>query len=222
MDFSTLRPISSICTDKKLYTKVLWLALFTIFYNICEGLVSIILGIHDETLALFGFGVDSFIEVISGLGILQMVLRIRMNPNTSRSAFEIRALRITGWSFYGLTAGLILGAILNVIQNHKPETTFWGIVVSVVSILVMFWLYKVKTSYGKKLHSDPVIADGRCTLVCIYMSIVLLVSSLAYQLTGFGWIDIIGALGLAWFSYNEGKEALDKAKGKECSCVGNC
>jgi len=206
--------------ESKYYTRVLWLAIFTVVYNLIEGIVSVLLGIHDETLTLLGFGVDSFVVVISGIGILQMVIRIRSNPVSSRGSFEKTALRITGIGFYFLTLGLIAGALLNVLQGRKPETTVWGVVVSVVSLIVMFWLYSSKIKYGKKLNAEPVIADGRCTLVCIYMSIVLLVSSVIYELTGFGWVDTIGALGLAWFSFTEGREAFEKAGGKECEC--NC
>jgi len=64
---------------------------------------------------------------------------------------------------------------------------------------------------GRKLNAEPVIADARCTLVCIYMSVVLLVSSVIYELTGFGWVDTLGAIGLAWFSFSEGREAFEKA-----------
>jgi len=85
---------------KSTYDKVYGLAVFTIAYNFVEGLVSIWFGIGDETLALFGFGVDSFVEVISGIGILQMVIRIRNNPESAISKFERSALRITGFSFY--------------------------------------------------------------------------------------------------------------------------
>jgi len=194
----------------------LLLAIFTIVYNLAEGIISVMLGIQDETLALFGFGVDSFIEVLSGFGILQMVIRIDKNPGSSRTRFEITALRITGSSFYILTLGLLAGATINFYTGHKPESTFWGVVISGISILVMFWLYRSKIHYGKKLNSEPVISDGKCTLVCLYMSIVLLLSSAIYELTGFGWVDTIGALGLAWFSFNEGREAFEKARGKEC------
>lgn len=200
------------------YNKVKWLAIFTIVYNIVEGVVSVILGAQDETLALFGFGMDSFVEVISGFGILQMVLRIRRNPASKRTHFEVTALKITGWGFYVLTVGLVAGAILNIFQGHKPETTIWGVVVSAISIIIMTLLYRFKVFYGRKLNSDPVIADGKCTLVCVYMSIVLLISSVVYELTGIGWLDALGALGLAWFSFNEGREALEKAKGRECCC----
>ena len=207
--------------NKNIYTKVIYLAWFTILYNLAEGLVSIYFGFNDETLALFGFGIDSFIEVVSGTGILVMAYRIGKNTSTEITKFEKTALNITGWSFYILSGGLIITSILNVLYGHKPETTIWGIIISAISIIVMYVLYKSKTSYGKKIGSAPVIADGRCTLVCIYMSIVLLGSSLIYEMTGFGWIDTLGALGLAWFSFREGKEALEKAEGKECCSCGH-
>src|SRR5664280_2549848 len=109
------------------YKKAYQLSLFTIFYNIFEGLVSMILGFKDETLTLFGFGVDSFIEVVSGIGIAVMILRIQQYPESSKNGFEIKALKITGTSFYLLSAGLLVGIILNIIRNHKPETTLWAV-----------------------------------------------------------------------------------------------
>lgn len=205
-------------SEDKLYQKAYFLSLFTIIYNLVEGIVSMILGYEDETLVLFGFGVDSFIEVMSGIGIVIMVLRIRQNPASSKSEFEIRALKITGTAFYLLSAGLLAGIVLSVVNNHKPEATFWGVIISLISILVMVWLMNAKKSAGKKLHSDPVISDANCTRVCVYMSLVLLVSSLIYELTGFAYADVIGAAGLIYFSVSEGKEAFEKAKGKSCDC----
>ena len=196
----------------------LWLALFTIFYNIAEGLISIFFGISDEALTLFGFGVDSFIEVMSGLGILAMVLRIRQNPDTSRTKFEVTALRVTGTAFYLLAVGLGATAIYNLFVAHKPETTLPGLIISAVSIAVMWALVMGKRKVGRALNSMPILADANCTMVCIYMSLVLLASSLIYELTGFGFIDSIGALGLIYFSYKEGRESFDKANGLECDC----
>ncbi len=209
-------------SEQILYQRAYRLSLFTIFYNIAEGLVSMALGYSDETLALFGFGADSFIEVMSGVGIAVMVLRIQQNPGSPKSAFEITALKITGTAFYLLSAGLLAGIILNIINQHKPETTLWGVIISTVSIAVMVWLMNAKKKTGKALNSEPVIADANCTKVCVYMSVVLLVSSLIYELTGFAWADAIGAAGLIYFSVSEGKEAFEKAKGKECSCGDNC
>ncbi len=205
--------------EVKYYRRVLWLAVFTIGYNLIEGMVSVLFGIHDETLVLLGFGIDSFAEVISGAGILMMVIRIRSNPHSPVSQYERTALRITGTVFYLLTAGLLAGALVNLWYGHKPETTLWGVVIAVISLMVMIWLYRSKIRYGRLLDAEPVIADGRCTLVCIYMSAVLLASSAIYELTGFGWVDTLGALGLAWFSFTEGKESFEKAAGKECGCA---
>jgi len=101
--------------EQKLYNTAFQLSLFTIFYNILEGIVSMILGIEDETLSLFGFGADSFIEVISGIGIAAMIIRIRRNPGSSKSKFEINALRITGTSFFLLSAGLLAGIVFNIV-----------------------------------------------------------------------------------------------------------
>ncbi len=205
--------------EKRLYKLAYRLSLFTIFYNIVEGVVSMILGYKDETLTLFGFGVDSFIEVMSGVGITVMILRIKQNPQSIKSAFEIKALRITGTAFYLLSAGLLAGIVLNLINHHKPETTLWGVIISLVSIAIMVWLMNAKKKIGRKLNSEPIIADANCTKICVYMSLVLLASSLIYELTGFQYADIIGAAGLIYFSITEGKEAFETARGKECNCA---
>lgn len=205
-------------SEEKLYKKAYLLSLFTICYNLVEGLVSMFLGYEDETLALFGFGVDSFIEVMSGIGIAIMIRRIRQNPASSKSEFEIKALKITGTAFYILSVGLLVGIVLSLVSNHKPETTLWGVIISLISIAVMVWLMNAKKATGKKLHSDPIISDANCTRVCVYMSVVLLVSSLIYEFTGFAYADVIGAAGLIYFSVSEGKEAFEKAKGKSCCC----
>jgi len=204
---------------QKLYRRAYLLSLFTIFYNVIEGIVSMIIGYVDETLSLFGFGADSFIEVMSGIGIIIMLLRIKANPDSPKSRFEITALKITGSAFFLLSAGLLAGIVLNIVNHHKPESTLWGIIISLISIAVMVWLMTAKKGVGRKLHSDPIIADANCTKVCVYMSIVLLISSLIYELTGFAYADTIGAAGLIYFSITEGKESFEKAKGKECiSC----
>lgn len=210
--------LGMINSEQKLYNRAFQLSLFTIFYNILEGIISMFLGYEDETLSLFGFGADSFIEVMSGIGIAVMITRIRRNPDSSKSKFEIAALKVTGTAFFLLSAGLIAGIVFNIINNNKPETTIWGVIISVISIAVMVWLMKAKRNTGRKLNSDPIIADANCTKVCVYMSVVLLISSLIYELTGFAYADSIGAAGLVYFSVSEGREAFEKARGKNCEC----
>ena len=202
----------------KYWQYALWLAIFTILYNLIEGLVSIYFGAQDEALTLFGFGIDSFIEVMSGAGILAMVLRIRQNPGTPRTKFEHTALRITGTSFYLLAAGLALTSAYNLYTAHKPTTTLPGMVISIISIAAMAALVWSKRRVGRALNSAPILADANCTMVCIYMSVVLLAASFIYYLTGFGFVDGLGALGLIYFSLREGKESFEKAAGLECCC----
>lgn len=202
---------SSITQEKKNYRIVSALAIFTILYNFVEGIVATWLGYQDETLALFGFGVDSFIELISGVGILLMVYRIQRNSSSHRSDFEKLALKTTGVSFYLLVAGLIVSIIISLLTSHKPSTTIWGIGISLVSIVVMIVLLRAKLKVGKQLHSEAILSDASCTKVCIYMSIVLLLSSGIYEATGFAYADALGTAGIAWFSYQEGKECFEKA-----------
>ena len=204
-----------VSQQKRFYQYALWLAFFTILYNTLEGLVSVYLGVQDEALTLFGFGIDSFIEVISGVGIMAMVLRIRQNPDTPRGQFERTALRVTGLSFYLLSGGLLITALYNLSSGHKPETTLSGMIISIISIAVMWALVAGKRNVGRTLDSAPILADANCTMICIYMSVVLLASSLIYQLTGFGLVDSLGALGLIYFSVSEGRESFEKAAGLE-------
>jgi divalent metal cation (Fe/Co/Zn/Cd) transporter len=205
---------------EKLITTALWLAYITIFYNVAEGIISIFFGTSDETLALLGFGVDSFVEVISGIGILHMVFRMRKTGDdpASRDKFEKTALRITGFSFYLLTTGLVVGSILNVLYGSVPETTVPGIIISSISIATMWFLMTYKKKIGEKLYSEAIIADANCTKTCFYLSIVLLVSSGLYEIFRIGYIDIAGSLAIAWFAFSEGREAFEKAKSKSLSC----
>ena len=204
---------------RRLYYFAFLLAQFTIIYNIAEGIISVWLGITDESLALFGFGTDSFVEVISGIGIAHMILRIWKNPGSSRDKFERTALKITGIAFYILAGGLALSGIYNIITGHKPETTIWGVVISSVSILIMLLLISGKTRTGRLLNSEAILADAECTRVCVYMSVILLISSGIYELTGFAYIDSIGTLGLSYLSLKEGRECFIKIKNNvNCSC----
>lgn len=208
--------------NQKLYARATALALFTIFYNVIEGVVSVWFGVADETLSLFGFGLDSFIEVISAVGIWHMVKRINGNGGESRDDFEQRALKITGWAFYALTLILVLTALNNIMTGQRPETTLSGVIISTISILFMWYLIRQKQMIGFALNSKAMLADAACAQACVYLSITLLLSSLAYALTGFGLVDSLGAIGIAWFTYREGRESLGKAKGLECSCSCSC
>jgi divalent metal cation (Fe/Co/Zn/Cd) transporter len=205
----------------KLLKTALILAIITVGYNILEGIISVFFGAEDETLALLGFGVDSFVEVISGIGILHMVLRMRRTDTsdiTTRDKFEKQALNITGTSFFILSAGLVIGAVANIFLQRKPEATIAGILISLISILTMYILMKMKLRTGRQLKSDAIIADANCTKTCFYLSFILLASSGLYELFGVVWFDIAGSLGIAWFAFSEGKEAFEKARQAHIHC----
>jgi divalent metal cation (Fe/Co/Zn/Cd) transporter len=199
------------------------LALITIIYNIAEGMVSVYFGFDDETIALFGFGLDSFVEVISGIGIWHMINRLRRDNGRDSDRFERRALRITGTAFYILAAGLVVTSIMNISRGHRPETAFWGIIVASISIVTMWILIHYKIKVGERLDSQAIIADANCTKACLYLSVILLLSSAGYELTGIGGLDSFGAILIAGFSFREGRESFQKAKGNmNCNCKDNC
>jgi divalent metal cation (Fe/Co/Zn/Cd) transporter len=209
---------------KNLIRTAFALSLISIFYNIAEGLISVYFGAEDDTLALLGFGVDSFVEVISGIGIAHMILRMKYSKVQTRDTFEKTALTITGTVFYLLTAGLIIGSVLNIIYDVKPETTVPGIIIAVISIATMYWLMTSKLKVGTELNSDAIIADANCTKTCFYLSFILLISSGLYELFAVAYFDILGSLGIAYFAFKEGKEAFEKVKSGNllCGCDDHC
>lgn len=200
---------------KQLYRIAFGLAIATILCCIAEAVASVYFGYEDESLTLFGFGAGSFIEVISGLGIAQMVLRLQRFPGSERNNFEQTALRITGYGFYALVAGLVTSAAYNLWTGHKPVNTISGVIIALISICAMSVLIYGKTKVGKQLNSEAILADAECTRVCIYMSVVLLLASGIYALTNIPYIDSIGTLGLAYLSFKEGKECFENAKSEK-------
>lgn len=216
--------ISSHLSHRKTFYK--WataLALITIIYNLIEGGVSVFFGLQDGTAALFGFGLDSYVEVVSGFGIWHMIKRMKQYDITKHDNFEKKALQITGGAFYVLAVGLVITSAINIYKGYSPETTFWGIIVSVVSILCMWILIHYKVKLGRQHNSPALLADANCSKACMYLSVVLLISSVGYEVTGIGMLDPIGAIGIAVLSFREGREAFEKSKGNlTCSCRENC
>lgn len=199
-----------------------WLAVFTIAYNLAEGFVSLYFGLEDETLALAGFGADSFIECLSAAGILHLTRRMRRNDARDMDPFEQNALRVTGAAFYLLAAALSVGAGLAFWLGAQPETTIAGIIVALASLAVMLFLYRAKRAVGRALGSEAIISDARCTRACFWISGVLLASSLAFEAFGLTWLDAAGSLGVAVFAVKEGREAFAKARKASHACGDGC
>ncbi|MBN1797051.1 MAG: cation transporter [Spirochaetales bacterium] len=218
-----MRTLSRLLKSKssaQLLNIAVLLSVITIGYNIIEGLISIFFGTQDETLALFGFGADSFVEVMSGIGILHMVIRIKRNAQSDRNRFERGALLITGISFMLLSGGLIIGSLLNIVYQHQPLTTVPGIIISLISLITMLFLYYTKLGTGNALDSKAIIADAKCTLTCFYLSGILLGSSVLYELFAIGYFDVIGSMGIAVFAFKEGWESITAFLQRKAVC--NC
>jgi divalent metal cation (Fe/Co/Zn/Cd) transporter len=101
-------------------------------------------------------------------------------------------------------------------------TIGFNLVEGMVSISIMWLLIRHKTKVGAALDSPAILADAACSSACVYLSIVLLLASLGFHLTGMESLDAIGALLIAWLAGKEGRESFAKAKGLSCSCEGKC
>jgi divalent metal cation (Fe/Co/Zn/Cd) transporter len=143
---------------------------------------------------------------------------MKRNIEIDRDNFEKQALKITGFSFYLLTAGLVFGAIVNVIEKVNPSTTIPGLIISIISISTMYFLMNAKMKVGAELKSDAIIADAKCTKTCLQLSIILLAASILYQVFHILYIDTLGTAGIAYLSFKEGKESFEKAKTGRIDC----
>ncbi len=208
----------TVLNKKQQFQIALALAYFTILFALLEAVFSAYYGINDESLSLFGFGIGSLIEVVSAIGVVQMIIRVQHNTTGNKSKFEKTALRITGTGFYILVFALVTTCIYNIIQHHKPETTFPGIIISLCSGGLMIGLVIGKLKTGRQLQSNAILADAQCTKVCVYTSIILLIASAIYTLTNLPYIDEAGTLGIAYFSFKEGKECFEKARNSDDCC----
>src|SRR5512144_2305004 len=156
MELTFIRPVQD---RTRFYKWASALALITIFYNIIEGCVSVFFGLQDETMALFGFGLDSFVEVVSGIGIWHMVRKMKQNGTENHDRFEKTALQVTGGAFYVLATGLVITSALIVYRGSRPEASGWGIVVSIISSVAMWRLIHYTLNIGQHYNSQALIAD---------------------------------------------------------------
>lgn len=195
--------------------RALWLAGLTIAYNLVEGLVSMAFGWADDSVALFGFGADSFIEVASALLVLWKLLD---HGNLER---ERKATRGIGRLFLFLALGIAGGAVLQLTARTHPPTTVPGLVISALSLGFMVFLWRAKLRTAQALDSATVAADAACSRACIQLSVVLFAGSLVFLLApALWWVDAAAALGLAVLI---GREGLGMIRAAKSTCfTGGC
>ncbi|MEV5967587.1 cation transporter [Kribbella sp. NPDC051952] len=173
----------------------------SVTYNVIEAIIAISAGLTAGSVALVGFGLDSVVEVSSGLIILWQ-FRHRL-PETR----ERQALRLLAFSFFGLAAYVTFESIRSLITGSHADTSRVGIGLAIASLIVMPVLSWAQRRTGKALGSNAVVADGTQTLLCTYLSAVLLVGLVLNATLGWGWADPIAGLIIAAVATREGVEA---------------
>lgn len=181
--------------------RIRWIVAFTITYNVVEGIIALIAGGIASSAALIGFGLDSFVEVLSAAAIAWQFAA--KDPETR----EKPALRIIAVSFFALAAYVTLDAVLSLTGLREPEQSPVGIALAAISLAVMPFVSWLERRAGRELGSASAVADSKQTLICAYLSVALLVGLLLNSLFGWAWADSLAALFIAGFAVKEGREA---------------
>jgi divalent metal cation (Fe/Co/Zn/Cd) transporter len=179
----------------------------TISYNVIEAVVAITAGTIASSTALIGFGLDSVIEVASAAAVAWQF------SGTDPEARERTTLKIIAVSFFALAAYVTVESIRSLAGTEPAGPSTVGIVLAAVSLMIMPILSYAQRRAGRELGSASAVADSKQTLLCTYLSGVLLVGLLLNSWVGWSWADPIVALAIAGVAVKEGREAW---RGKHC------
>lgn len=193
-----------------------WLEYLTVGWNSLEGIIAVGAGLIAGSIALVGFGLDSAIEVTSGLALLW---RLHMDAPERRERAERVALKVVGFSFLALAAYVAFDAVKALVTREPPEASYVGIAVAALSLIVMPFLARAKRRVAAKINSRALEADSRQTDICAYLSAILLGGLILNALFGWWWADPFAALLMTPIIGKEGVEAL---RGETCCDGGAC
>jgi divalent metal cation (Fe/Co/Zn/Cd) transporter len=184
----------------------LGLAWATIAWNSVEAVVAIVSGAVASSIALVGFGLDSTVEVLSASVIVWQMTRDVPEDR------EEQALRLIAVGFFALAGYVTVQAVFDLARRSEPNTSTVGIALAAVSLVVMPLLAGLKRRNGRRLGSSSVVADSNQTLLCTYLSVVLLVGLVLNATVGWWWADPVAALVIAALAISEGREAWHGAR----------
>ena len=195
-----------IAVNKDLHKKALNLSYFTVGYNVIEGIVSILAALLSNSIALFGFGLDSFVESFSGIIMMWRFKKKRLPKEEER--IEKRAVRLVGCTFFILAFYVSFESIRKLYQFEAPNPSILGIIIATLSIIIMPILSHMKYQTGKLLKSRSLIADSKETLACAALSIALLIGLGLNYFLGLWQADPVIGVVIAAFLIREGYESL--------------
>jgi divalent metal cation (Fe/Co/Zn/Cd) transporter len=202
--------------DLMLHKKALALSYFTVGYNVLEGVLSIVAGLLAGSIALVGFGLDSFVESLSGS---VMIWRFRKHGKISEEEeerVEKKAIRLVAYTFFALGAYVFYESCKKLYLREIPNPSLLGIIIAIVSIIVMPMLFYVKYRTARSLHSASLKADSKQTLACVFLSFSLLIGLGLNYLYGLWQADPIVGLIIVIFLIREGYTSLKEEE--LCSC----
>jgi divalent metal cation (Fe/Co/Zn/Cd) transporter len=185
----------------------------TLAWMAIELVVALWAGTAARSVALTTFGVDSGIELFTAAVVLrQLLLHTDRATDEELDARERQASRIVGWGLYGLIVYIVATSAWSLVSRSHPESSTAGLALAVAALVVMPLLWRWRLSLARRLDSPALRADAACSLVCIYMSAVLLAGLALNILFGWWWADSLAALAMIWWIRGEAREALEAAR----------
>ena len=199
----------------ELHRRALLLSYFTVSYNIVEGILSLLAGSMAGSIALIGFGLDSFVESLSGMVV---IWRFRLHGKISEEEeekAEQKAERFIGYTFFILALYVLYESIKKLYLGEITEPSLFGIIIAIVSLITMPTLFFLKYRTGRQIGSRSLIADSKETLACSFLSLALLVGLGLNYLYGLWQADPVIALVIVAYLVKEGWETLSGGEEEE-------
>src|SRR5213594_3955092 len=186
---------------------------FTVGWNVIEGIIAIAAGVMAGSIALVGFGLDSYIEVASGLVLIWRLRKHGFTNDEEEEAAEKKAIFFVGVTFLLLVVYVTYQSGKKLLLQEHPDESLIGIILAIVSLIVMPLLALYKKRIATEINSRALRADALETLACSYLSLTLVVGLGANALFGWWWADPVAALGMVYLLVREGWEAIEEGRG---------
>lgn len=194
-------------------SKALTLSFFTVAYNILEGLVAVIAATMAGSSALLGFGLDSFVESLSGTVMIWRFWKFGPEADDKEVAkAEYQATRLVGYTFFILGVYVLIESTRNLVKHESPSKSIVGLALAIVSLIVMPVLFYLKYRLGKSIRSDSLVADSKETLACVLLSAALLVGLGFNYLWEVWWADSVAALVIAVLIFKEAYATFQESR----------